>query len=101
MILKGFLKLTAWFQNILIESFVNFVLIPNLFNNLDPSLSLGLSFLFNSPKFLKFEIPFAFAATKNITRNSSIAALFIFFGQLIAFISLELFTKISAVSSPL
>ena len=36
-------------------------------------------------KFLKYEIPFALAATKKITKNSSMAPLFNFTGQLIAF----------------
>jgi hypothetical protein len=46
-----------------------------------------LDFLFDlsSDKFLKYEIPFALAATKKIIKNSSIAPLFNFEGQLIDF----------------
>ena len=54
-----------------------------------------------SSKFLKKDIPSALAAIKKITRNSSIAPLFNFDGQLIDFIFFGLLTKISAIGSPL
>ena len=68
---------------ILIEFSVNTVLIPIMFKIFDPNLSRGLSFLFNSFKSLKYDTPFAFAATKNIIKNSSIALVLYFVGQLI------------------
>ena len=43
------------------------------------------------------ETPLDLAATRKITRNSSIALLFKFVGQLIPLRFLELFTKISAI----
>ena len=46
-------------------------------------------------------MPFAFAAAKNIIKNSSIALALRFEGQLIAFNDLVLFTKISEIFSPL
>ena len=49
---------------------------PIIFNILAAILSLGLSFWFNSDKSLKYEIPFDFAATRKIIKNSSIAAEF-------------------------
>ena len=48
---------------------------PIFFKKLTAISNLGLSFLFSSPKSLKVEIPFDFAATKKITKNSSIAEL--------------------------
>ena len=87
--------------NILIESFVEIVFIPIWFNIYSPHLSLGLSFLFNSPNFLKYETPSAFAAIKKITKNSSIALLLSSDGQLIDFNFFGLTTFISAISSPL
>ena len=72
-------------------SFKRFVAISNL----------GLSFLFSSPKLLNVDTPLAFAATRNMIRNSSIAELLRLFGQ---FIPLRLFllsTTISAIFSPL
>ena len=46
----------------------------------------GVKKVLNSDKSLKYEIPFALAATKNIIKNSSMAPLLSFGGQLIAFI---------------
>ena len=63
------------FPKILIESFVNLVLIPNWFNSFEPNFNLGLSFLFSSARFEKLETPFAFAAAKNMIKNSSIKLL--------------------------
>ena len=84
-----------------IEFFVVIFLIPILVKIFDPHFNLGLSFWFNSSKSLKYEIPLAFAATKNIIKNSSIASLFNFFGQLIHFKNLALLILISAIFSPL
>ena len=83
------------------ESFVVIVLIPILVKIVLAHLNLGLSFWFNSAKFLKYETPFALAATKNIIRNSSIAPLFYFDGQLIDLIDLALLIFMSAIFSPL
>ena len=47
------------------------------------------------------DIPFALAAIKKITKNSSIAELFKYEGQLKHLIFLELSTTMSEVSSPL
>ena len=69
------------FPNILIELLVVITLIPINFNIFEPHFNLGLSFLLSSCKFLKRETPFAFAAIKNITKNSSIALLLNFEGQ--------------------
>ena len=68
--------------NIFISFFFLSTLIPISLRKLIAISNLGLSFLFNSPKFLKLDIPFAFAAIKKITKNSSIAALFKYEGQL-------------------
>ena len=70
---------------IFIESERNFVFIPILFNILDAIFNLGLSFLLSSEIFLKYEIPFAFEATKKIIKNSSIALEFKADGQFIDF----------------
>ena len=82
------------------ESFVNLVFIPNWFNIWDPNLSLGLSFLFNSPKSENVETPFAFAAAKNIIKNSSIKLLFRLGEQFIFFKVGWLLTYMSACFSP-
>ena len=76
------------FPNILIEAGPILTLTPIFFKIFDASLSLGLSFLFNSSNFLKLEIPDAFVANKKIIKNSSIALLFNSTGQ---FIGLKLF----------
>ena len=55
----------------------------------------------NSLSFINFEHPLALAATRKIIRNSSIAALLNFAGQLIPFKIFLLFTRISAIFSPL
>ena len=86
---------------ILMEFFVVIVLTPIKFKIFEPNFNLGLSFWFNSLKFLKYEIPFALAATRKITRNSSIAPLFNFTGHLIALSELGLLTLMSAIFSPL
>ena len=57
---------------------------PIFFRKLTAISNRGLSFLFNSPRSLKEDIPFDFAATKKITKNSSIAELLISFEQLTA-----------------
>jgi hypothetical protein len=54
-----------------------------MFKIFAPQSNLGLSFLFNSDKSLKCEIPLAFAATKKIIKNSSMAPLFSLGGPLI------------------
>ena len=74
---------------------------PIIFKIFEPHFNLGLSFLFSSSKFLKKDIPSALAAIKKIIKNSSIAPLFNFDGQLIDFSFLGLLTKISAIGSPL
>ena len=74
---------------------------PIFFKKFTAISNLGLSFLFISPKFLNFEMPFALDAAKKITKNSSIAELFKFFGQLIPFRFVELLTSISEIISPL
>ena len=74
---------------------------PILFKKFVAISNLGLSFLFNSAKFLNIETPFALAATKKITKNSSIAELLRFFGQSIPLRLLLLLTIISAIFSPL
>ena len=51
--------------------------------NLIAKFNLGLSFLFNSSRFLKWDTPFALAAIRKIIKNSSIALLLNFDGQLI------------------
>ena len=72
-----------------------------MFKIFAPQSNLGLSFLFNSDKSLKCEIPLAFAATKKIIKNSSIALVFNFEEQFIALRLFELFIKISEICSPL
>ena len=81
--------------------FVTTFLIPILFKILEPHFNLGLSFWLSSDKFLKYDIPFAFAATKKINKNSSIAEELNFIGHLIALNFLELSIIISAIFSPL
>ena len=63
--------------------FISFTLIPINFKNFTAKSNLFDSFLFISPKSLNFDIPLAFAATKKIIKNSSIAELFNFDGQFI------------------
>ena len=87
--------------NIFILFLFLLTLTPIFFRKLTAISNLGLSFLFNSPKFLKLDVPFAFAAIKKITKNSSIAALFKDEGQLKPLIFFELSTTMSEVSSPL
>ena len=55
--------------NILIEFSVVITLTPIIFKIFEPHFSLGLSFLFSSSKFLKMDIPFAFAAIKKTIKN--------------------------------
>ena len=83
------------------ESFVVIVLIPILVKIILAHFNLGLSFWFNSANSLKYEIPLALAATKNIIRNSSMAPLFNFDGQSIDLIDLALLTFMSAIFYPL
>ena len=73
------------------ESLVTIFLTPIKLSILEPQLSLGLSLWLSSDRFLKYEIPLDLAATKNITRNSSIALLLYFVGQLILFKFFETF----------
>ena len=70
---------------ILIEFLVAITFTPIIFKIFEPHFNLGLSFLLSSSKFLKKDTPFALAAIKNKTKNSSIAALFKLDGQLIDF----------------
>ena len=83
------------------ESLVTIAFMPIIFNNFEPHINLGLSFLFSSSNFLKCETPFALAAIKNITKNSSIAPLLNSDGQFRDLIIWGLETKISAIGSPL
>ena len=82
---------------IFIESFVKIVLIPINLNIFDAHFNLGLSFWFNSAKFLKYEIPFALAATKKRIKNSSIAPELNLSGQLILFNFEVFFISMSAI----
>ena len=77
------------------------ILTPIILRKLIAIFNLGLSFLFNSPKFLNVDIPLAFDATIKIIKNSSIAELLSDGGQLIPIIFFELLTTISAIFSPL
>ena len=78
-----FFTIKFGFPNILILSLVIIFFIPILFKSFDPHFNLGLSFWFNSDKFLNVDIPFALAAIKKIKRNSSIAAVLKLVGQFI------------------
>ena len=66
--------------------------IPINLKNFTAKSNLLDSFLFISPKSLNFDIPLAFAATKKIIKNSSIAELLNFDGQFIDFKFFLLFT---------
>ena len=78
-ILWSFIKFFIWklllfnlrcgFPNICISSFFLSTLTPIIFKNFIAKSNLGLSFLFNSPRFLNAETPLDFAATKNINKN--------------------------------
>ena len=83
------------------ELSVVIVLIPILFRIFAPHFNLGLSFWLSSPISLKWETPLALAATKKISKNSSMAPLFSLGGQLIGFNLYVLVIEISARSSPL
>ena len=77
------------------EFLVVITLIPIIFRIFEPHFNLGLSFLFNSSKFLKIDVPLALAAIKKIIKNSSMASLLNLVGQLIDLRDEGLFTKMS------
>ena len=82
-------------------SFFFITFIPIIFRKFIAIFNLGLSFLLSSSRFLNEETPLDLAAIKKISKNSSIALLFKFAGQLIDLKFFVLFIFISPKFSPL